>query len=72
MRRIGFTVVAFSGLLLAGCETTQNQYAHSQSVLNQEAPLWDGDALTDDERAAVQAAVQRIKNVKDGVSQIEP
>jgi hypothetical protein len=43
-----------------------------KSVLNQEAPLWDGDALTDDERAAVQAAEQRIKNVKDGVSQIEP
>jgi hypothetical protein len=36
MRRIGFIVVAFSGLLLAGCETTQDQYAHSQSVLNQE------------------------------------
>ena len=36
MRRIGLIVVAFSSLLLAGCETTQEGYARSQSVLNQE------------------------------------
>ena len=35
MRRIGLIVVAFSSLLLAGCETTQDEYARSQSILNQ-------------------------------------
>ena len=35
MRRIGLIVVAFSGLFLAGCETTQDGYAHSQAALNQ-------------------------------------
>jgi hypothetical protein len=35
MRRIAFIVVAFASLLLAGCETTQDEYARPQSILNQ-------------------------------------
>jgi hypothetical protein len=35
MRRIALSAAAFASLLLAGCETTQDQYARSQSVLNQ-------------------------------------
>jgi len=34
MRRIGLIVVAFSSLLLAGCETTQDEYTRARSAMN--------------------------------------
>ena len=35
MRRTVFLILALASLLLLGCETTQDAYARSQSVLNQ-------------------------------------
>ena len=35
MRQIALIIVAFASLLLAGCETTQDEYTRPQSILNQ-------------------------------------
>src|SRR5262249_39710076 len=43
-----------------------------ESILEQEAPLWQADSLTNDENAALQDALQRLRNVNGRMSDVEP
>ena len=49
-----------------------DQGTEIDSVLNNEAPQWEQDALTDDESVAMQTALQQIRAIQGQLDSIDP